>query len=304
MFWVIFPLIATVCYSTSTFVENFIVDHYYRGKNPASMIVFSALGSLVGLLALLPFIQFKETPILSIVGLLASGIISTLSLIPYFRAFKYEDATAITLFEQLMPVFSLIFGMIFLRQFISTSELAGFFLIIGAIIFLGLSTRDKTDCSHPCLKTFICIAAYCLIVVISDVLFVASATGQDVMLSLFIYLFGAFCASISAFIFVPKVRRDIAVLLRTQRNKKAALIAANAFSHGFGDIAYRIGMTLAPLALVTAVQSISQLIFTFLLGIVLTYVIPRFHKVELATKSIASYAIAIIITSIGLVLVG
>lgn len=304
MFWVIFPLLATVCYSTSTFIENFIVDNFYRRKSPASMITFSAIGSLFGLVLLSPFVQFTEVSLLSVAGLLISGIVGTLSLIPYFRAFKYEDATAITLFEQLMPIFSLVFGMVFLRQFISASELTGFFLILGAIAFLVIATRDKSDRSNPGFKTFVCIAAYCLVTVISDVLFVASSTGANLFLGLFIYLIGSFIVSAGSFIIMPSFRRDLRALFHSQPRQKSALVITNAFSHGLGDIMYRIGMTIAPLALVTAVQSISQLIFTFLLGIVLTYIVPRFHKVELATKSIASYSIAILITSIGLILVG
>ena len=70
------------------------------------------------------------------------------------------------------------------------------------------------------------------------------------------------------------------------------------------DLIYRFALLLGPVAIVSAVGTATELIFTFLLGIALTLIWPKFGREKLNKRIILVHSVAIAILVVGVILVG
>ena len=301
--WFVIPIICALLWSFCDFIDNFLVDHYAKRLNPkASQGLFIVTGGIV----VLGLGLYLGSAIWTAGNLwlpLLAGAINTFGTVFYWFSLRRSDTTDVTLLMQLSPLLSLCFATLFLGQSISLPQFAGFLLILLAAIVVVLASGAKKLKFN--LKTAGQIAAACTIWVVSDVIFVASAGGSEGVLPNFFWLLvGGIIMNLGLFAVKKSWRRDLRTYLkRGQLGGKIFWTSLDEALWTIAEFLWRYGMIIAPLAILSVMEGVSRLLITFVLGIVLTLIAPRFGREKLTKKVLAHHAIATVLMVIAIVII-
>ena len=306
MFWLAFPFISAFGYSLSGFFDNFFVDVYCRRLNAMCMIgVYAALNLLIcfGILVWRWDLVINSNLGLTEVGVfLLSAATNFLGSIPYYKALKKNDTTDVTLLVQMSPVIALVLSFVFLGEAISPMQFGAFILIFAAIMLIVLNVGKKRMKSG--LKVVSLVLAACVCWVVADILFASQARGTEFITSFFWFILGGAIAQIIALIFVKSWRKDAKKFLSKNSKKKILTITINQLVWLVAAIAWRYGLTVMPVAILSVVSGVLRLVLTFLLGIILTRIWPKFGREKISKKTVINHTVAIVILAFALVMIG
>lgn len=304
MNWLIFIGITLIVDALRIFIDNYVSDVYFKGRLAASQKLFYgysiAIVSLV-ILALTGFNFSQFTPTL-IIALIIAGAISAISGIFYFRALELDDSTNLGIFIQLAPVLYLVLGWLFLGETITPIQLISFLIIISAPLLIILTTRKRSRKIQ--IKAALYSAAYVLVAVISNLIFVkANTTNADFVTITAILLLSKSLTNLIIVYSLPKWRRRYRTVVKKSHGKIFRPMLANTLIGTAKEFTYRAALITAPtVALASAVSDSSGPIVIFFMGIVLTLVWPRFGREKLDQKTILVHVIAVILVVIGVIL--
>jgi len=305
MFWLLVPLIAASCYAMCTFIDNFSVDIYCRKLNPMSMAgVFAILEVIV---CIVIFIWQGEA-LIDGVGLsmiltfMGAALIRRFGAIPYYKALKKGEATEITLLSQMSPIIALILGIVLLHQIIKPIQLVAFFLILSAVILVVLGSGRRRAKVELKVGTYMLAACFCW--VFADITFAFGAIETGFIVSFFWFMLGNALMRLLMVGVFKSWRHDLARLLKRNKLKKLFTISMNEIIWLGGEIAWRYGLTIMPVAIMSVTGNVLQLIVTFLLGVGLTLIWPKFGREKLSKKLILHHAAATGIVAVAVVLLG
>ena len=124
MNWLLLIAIDVFADSTRIFIDNYVSDYYFKGKEAVAQKLFYGYANIViGLIGALIFgINLGNVTVLSAVLVFIAGVISSLGGIPYYRALEIENSTSLGIFLQLSPVLYLIAGWFLLGESFSRSN--------------------------------------------------------------------------------------------------------------------------------------------------------------------------------------
>lgn len=305
MLWLLFPLGAAIFYSLCNFTENFIVDTWCRRVKPQILKIAYLGFDVVFMVAMLIWQGpklWEGLDLMTILVLLAVGTINALASIPYYSALKKDDTTELTLLEQISPVLALIFGIIFLNQVPSMSQGLAFILIMGGMLLTVLEIGQKAIKIDFKSSSLILIA--CVLWVMSDVVFVMKADSVDFWPGFFWLMVGGFISNLIMIAMFKSWRDDFKKFWKKDRLKKTMALSGTYIPWVIAEILWRMGVLLVPVAIMSVTGSVMQLIATFILGIFLTLLWPKFGREQLKKKIIVKHAMAMVLIAIGLVLIG
>ncbi len=308
--WLWIPIAAAVLYALGNFVDNYLVDHYSKRLNPKAsqgLFIFTELAIAIGLLIFLRGDIFSagNTWILILAG--AADVIGTIF---YWFSLRRSDTTDVTLLMQLSPIISLCFATIFLGQSISLPEFAGFLLILlASVVVVSAAGAKKLKFN---LKTAGNILLACTIWVISDVIFISGATPTaegaglaSTLPSFFWLLVGTILCNLVLFACIKSWRRDFRKYLkRGKLGQKIFWTALDDLGTTCAEIIWRFGVLVAPLALLSVVEGVAELITAFVCGIILTIIVPKFGREKLTRKSVAHHAVATALMIAAIIIIG
>jgi len=305
MLWIIFPLTTAILFSLCNFTENAVVDNYCKKLRPQCLKV-AYLG--FDIIILLAFLIWQGSALLSgleisgILTLMAAGAVGTLGGIPYLLALKKDNTTGVTLLTQMAPIMSLAFGMMFLRQMPSLNQGFAFALIMIGMLLAVVQTGRKFIKIE--LKTGSLMAMACLSWVLSDVIFVSGAGDINFWTGFFWLSVGAFVTNAFMALIFKSWREDLKKFWKRNKKKKFAGLTAIYGTWFVAEIMWRMGMLAVPIAIMSVTANVMQLIATFILGIILTMLWPKFGREKLEKKTIFRHALATIIVIAGIILIG
>ncbi len=128
-------LTATFCYGLSSNLAN----RFLRGAPPLGAAVGSQLGSSLALAFLLPFDLPRATPSLTVlVCILALALVCTaVAYILYFRLLLDVGAVQASTVTLIVPMFSMLWGTLFLGEQITWVKILACAMIIGGVRFIN-----------------------------------------------------------------------------------------------------------------------------------------------------------------------
>ncbi|MBR5939290.1 EamA family transporter, partial [Candidatus Saccharibacteria bacterium] len=234
--------------------------------------------------------------------LLLSGMLSSLSGIPYYRALEIDDSTNIGIFIQLAPILYLILGCFFLGETISPSHFIAFFIIIAAPLLIVLSSRKRSRKTK--LRAIFFAFLYILIAVISNLIFVKANTESiDFVSEIAILFLGKGIANLLIIYSYPKWRKRFLTVVKSSKRKVLRPLISNTIIGVIKDFAYRGALITAPVvALASAAADSSEPIVIFFMGLVLTLIWPKFGREKLNKKSVLVHLTATILVVAGVIL--
>lgn len=294
--WIVFGLISPFIYTISNFIDKYLLSNVfkdYRGLPIYTALVSFIFGSIVWIIAGFPLL-----PLWDAVLVLLTGVITIWSFVIYFKALSYEETSKIIILFQLIPLFSLCFGIFFLKESISIKQTVGF---IGILFGSMLITIDFTAKAWKLPPTFILILLFDLMVALSGFLmkFVLNANS---FWHVFSYeSFGIGLGGLILFLFVPAIRKSFFKSRKKQKKSTLGIIVVNEMIFLTAKSTMYYAFTLGPLALVSVLGN-TQVFFGIIIGILLTVLYPNIFKENISPAGIRIKIISSILLFISLYL--
>ena len=299
--YIIFIIVAAVLFAISSFVDNFITDAYFRGRRPEAQKVFGLIFYVTAITLMLIFVPPQNFSTHHVFLLILSGIIDATAGIFYYRALAGEETTGVTILLQLLPVYALISGYFILNDTISPLQLFAIFLLILSAFLIVLS-RGKSKLKVQ-LRTVALLLLTMLLMTTANTIFILNGEQFDFSTSFFFIILGAFIGNLRLVLIMKSWRTRAKNVLKEFKSKPILTILAG---HGIwliGKSLWALTLLAVPIALATAVESTTQLIATFVLGLVLTIVWPRFGREHLTKRTVLSHLVALILSTIAILLI-
>lgn len=303
MLWLVFAIIAALAAALYTFFDNYIVDVFFRGRTPQAQKVFFGPAYLITAVLIAIFANIQEMEVGNAIGLIVSGALASLSYIPYYIALGKEEATSVTILEQLSPIFYLIFGWLILGESISGMQIAAFGIILLSPLIIVLGSRKNGKKSR--FSSVLLMALKVVIVSLANVSIVKFGNGTDMLTSMFYIMLGkGLCDIVLSLVFKKwRIRfRDVAKKHRKPL-KFYGIFLIDHLLWLVSDFTYYAALTLAPVvAMVSAVSKSAQPILVFVLGIILTIIWPKFGREKNNRRTIICHFAATVLAVVGVIL--
>lgn len=274
--WVIPALIAPLLFSINTFIDTYLTRTVSYKAMPMYMVVVAACASIVycWLLNWESQIPLKEAGVLII-----TGIVSAFSVIWYMRILTETATSTVVAFFQLIPMITMLLSQQLSRDYLRTSQLIGFGLVLGTSVLLATILETPSNAKIPwgkIIKAFIGVLIY-------DLGWSLTETFTDTLMSrlplLKVLPYEALGYSIGALFLVTlkEFRREALKSLKITPGKRTGIVIIQEVLFATGKAALFLGFSLGPVALVS-VFSAMQLIYGICLGAYLTYRMPKTFK--------------------------
>ena len=208
MNWIIFIAINIISASMAIFIDNYVTDFYFKGREANSVKTLSGFAYVIYaiVMALIFGINFQDADVLSIILIFSTGIISSIGSIPYLKALECDDSINLGIFIQSAPVLYLILGWFLLGESFSPLQLVSFAIILSAPVIILLNTRKRSRKVR--LKAIMYASLFIITYVASALIFVMeNGSGLNLTSSLAIVLFGKGIGNILIVAFKPKWRK-------------------------------------------------------------------------------------------------
>lgn len=308
MNWLVFVAINVFTDAFRIFLDNYISDYYFKGRNSVSQKLYHGVFYIVFALIVLPLCgaHFDATPFVALLPFVVAGFISGLGGIPYYKALELDDSTNLGIFIQLAPILYLIAGWLFLGETISPLQLIAFVIIISAPLLILFTTRKRSRGVK--LRAIAFASLYVLLAVIGNSIFVNFAKSDvaqplGFMAEIALFFLGNGIMNLLIVFVRPRLYKRFVTIMRRHPKKMPRLMFANGSLSIVASLTYRLALATAPtMALASAASDSSEPIVIFFMGIILTLVQPKFGREKLNRKSILIHLIASVLVVIGIVL--
>lgn len=301
MSWFFIALIPPILYAVTNHIDKFLVSKYLKGNAIGSLIIFSAIFSIIALPVILAVhpsvfdVGFLKSTILVI-----NGMLIIVAVLCYLYALNIDEVSNVMPLIQLIPIFGFIFSFLILGETITKIQFIGSIIILMGITILSLDIGSKITFKK---RVIILMVITAILYAISDVIFKMIALDDGFWPATFWSMIGRVIIGISFFIFIKNFRDQFIELIR---NNKLKVLALNSLNETLFIIAELVGMfaiLLAPIVLVMLVNSF-QPMFVFIISILLTIFLPNICRECLDKQRIVQKTIGIGLIVIGTLFLG
>ncbi len=310
MNWLILTILSYLMLAIVNLGDKFIVDKLLKdGKAYAFIVGF--LSSFV--LIFSPW--FLEWPGFFVFFIsILSGIFFILALWSMFEALKRDDASrVVVVVGSVIPVFTIIFSIFFLKENFSINQWIGiFFLIIGMLIISFLISNKKkiplflkkiySVLSLKYKKNWIFLAI--LSALCYSLFFIGSKYSyqNQEFFSAFIWIkIGGLFISLF-FLLDEKSKKEILNNFKKKNKKNGPnkfFVFINQFLGAAASLIQSYAIYLGPVAIINALQGV-QYAFLLILGIFFSIFFPKILKEDISKSVLIKKILAIILIAIGL----
>lgn len=296
---------AAFCYAISGFIDNYLVDTYCKKKNPKCMamlyvaveVAVCVVLAVVSGGAVFTGVEWGDVGIF-----LLAALVNFFGSIPYYRALKDDETTEVALLSQMSPVMALGLAWVFLGEMIGAQQLVGFFMILAMAVFIVVGSGRRRFRMKA--TAGICMLVACFFWVMSDVIFALQAREVDFVASFFWLMLGGAMSNVLAFAVMKSWRKDLKSFLVRKKGRKISIIVVNQMINLTGEALWRFGVVMMPVAIMSVTGNVAQLILTFVLGVILTLLVPKFGREKLNKKVVVNHALATGVIAVAVVLLG
>jgi drug/metabolite transporter (DMT)-like permease len=311
MTWVGLAVLSYLIFAVVNLGDKFVVDKLLKSSKAYAFIV-ALLSSVIFILA--PW--FLEWPgiFLFLINLL-SGSFFVFALWAMYEALKRGEASrVVVVIGSIVPIFSVAFSTIFLKENFSLNQWIGFsFLLLGmTVMSFVVSKKKKAGVfikkifslfykEKPKKWLFLALIAaffYALFFVGTKY-----AYENQSFLSSFIWIRGGGLLVVAFFLIDGTARKEILKSIKEKPKrsfKKSRWFIV--FNQILGSLAFlfqNYAIFLGPVAIINAMQGV-QYAFLFIFGIFFSFFFPKILREDMSKKALVKKILAIIFVGIGL----
>jgi drug/metabolite transporter (DMT)-like permease len=299
--WLLYAFSGPVFWAASIHIDKYILNKYFKHGSVAVSMVFTAM---IGLL-MLPFILFFvpgvfDLNIISILVMIASGLLYMGGLLFYLYALQSEEASIVAMLSPIGPILAYGLAFIFLGEKLTGLETLGGALVVAGAFLASLRLDGGKIRFRKRATVMMSVAVLCF--AFSAVIFKFFAVAESFWPATFWTYVGE--ALFGACILLKSSERKIfAKIMRYHPKAVLTMNGANELINLGGSLGARYALVLAPLALVQAVTSTTPL-FTFVFALLITVFLPKIGRENFSKKSLIQKAGAAVLVALGLWLAG
>jgi len=302
MYWLILCVVVALFWSISSFIDNYQTDVVFKKRKPQAMKVFDGTTYLAAAAIIFFIFGIEAIKFDDAILLILSGAIGAISSIPYLLALRDEEATSATVFYQLIPVIYLIVGWAFFHETISPIQLIGFIIILLAPIII-VTTRKRPKSRRLEIGAALLLLIYVVLYSISGLLSTRIGAKYDFTSVFFYFMIGRGTMDLIMFFCNAGWRQRMKYIWHRQRRSFLIAATCNQAITITTEFLNRYALIIGVASLVSVTANILQLIFTFMLGILLSIIWPKFGREKLKRHIVLAHLIATILAVIGIILI-
>jgi drug/metabolite transporter (DMT)-like permease len=297
MNWFFIALWAPFLLACANHNDRFLLSRYLKEKNVGSIVIFSSLFSGVAI-PVVVFIQPEAYDVNLVQGgaLVATGMLSVLAAACYLYALDIDEASLVTPFYQTVPIFAFFLGYFILGERITPAQGFGSFVIIVSALALSFEFGRRGIQFKRNVVALMLAASF--LSAINGVIFKLIAVDKGFWVALFWGFVGQVMAGLTLLGCVPRYRRDFLGLFEQENVAGFGLIALSRTLVSVSEAVTLYATLLAPVALVLLVNSFQPL-FVFILGILLTLLLPRVARESLGPMKMLQKGVGICLMLVG-----
>ncbi len=295
--WLFLSLLSPALYGTTSYLDKYLIQRYCKNSGVGALVIISGLiGAVIA-----PFILILVPSVLAIsvyhaLVLVLAGALFVIALIPYYHALFTEDTSLVIPIFQTTPVFTYIFGIFFLGEFLTLPQLLSATVVIlgsiGITIDFGSKIKIKT-------KALLLMLLSASIFGLNFTLLKYVLVEEGFWVSKFWESIGFVIVGVACFMFIKPYRDEFKNMMSNNRSLVITLNGANELITSAATALLNYASLLAPLAITVVITSSGQSVFVFLYGLILTLLFPKIIKEDVRPRTIIQKIIFIIIMSVG-----
>lgn len=250
--WVIFSILAALCWAIVNIVDKYILTKWVR--QPIILVIILAIIGLIASIIVYFIYGFSYLSYFNIILAFIAGIFYILMVIFYFRAVKIEEVSRVIPLFFLSPLFILIFAGIFLGEVFILSQYLGIILLmVGAIL---ISSKGLSRISLG--KAFWWMMLSVIAISINALLTKYLLNFADYWTIFAWTRIGAAIGIIPiTYIYLPELINTV----KQYGKKVVAVISANETLNLFGILSVTIAVSIGDVTLVNALSSVQPFFF-------------------------------------------
>lgn len=291
MNWIFLSLLAPLFWTSSNFVDKYILGKYTKGI--FDFVFFSTITSWIFFAAIFLFVGTPEVNLYSLIPI-ATGMILIYSYGFYGKALEQGDTSSLVILFKLIPVITVILAFVFLGQTLSSNELIGFVVVLAGATIVSFE-KSKGIFIKGFGMILIAILMWSVMTLFIDYGLTKMSFWDYFMLD----NLGSALAGLTMFI-IPSIRRQVIEGIKTARVGKYIWFSWNNILDFFGQMNIKNALAIAPSAgLVTVVMQV-QSFYAILIGVLLTLFIPHIIKEDISASTLIKKVIGAVIMFSGI----
>ncbi len=299
MSWFLLTVISTFIYAGINHLDKIILSKYFHTQGPSTIVQISSFFALLSL----PFLYFIRPDILvfgisNALQLTLIGAATAYAMFLYLKALFKDDASVVTAFFQLIPVFGYILGFIILHESVSPIKLFGAAITISGLLLLSLHFEKGQKIKIK--KEIIWLmTGSSFVYALTDILYRRIATDIHFTESIFWSYLGFALFGLAIYILKPSARKELRTTLTENKRVGIVLSAIVEISYIAANMMLSKAFIVTPLIFYVLITNSFQPLIVFLLGIILTIVFPKIHTENMSKTVLIQRLIGILCTIIG-----
>ena len=302
MLWLFLSVIVAFIWSISAFIDNYVTDVIFKKKKPQSMKVFDGLSYLVTATAIFFFLGIESLDIYTIGWMILAGALASIATVPYYLALRDEEATTSAIFYQLSPVLILVVEWSIFKQSLTWLQTVGLAIILIAPIIIIFS-RKRPKSRRMEFGAALLLTIFVIICTTSTLITTHAGSDLDFVSIFFWFLIGRGASDLILYATHQDWQQRMKYIWRRNRIKFVFALLINQLISIIAEFLNRYALIIGIASLVSATCNVLELIITFMLGIILSIIWPKFGREKLERHVIIAHLIATILASIGILLI-
>lgn len=297
----ILAIIAAFLWAVTNYIDKFLISHVAANGDWKGLIVVSSL--IAGVVLLPVFIVLTRLQVIvdpiALLLIFLAAITYIVGTIFYFIALNKNDTSMVVVMFQLMPVFSFFLGLIFLGETLSAKQIIGGIIVVLASMALTFESEHRKFSKSKLIALALMVASS-LMYAVYFLLFRLTTLENDFNVMAFWFQI-SFLVTGLILLCVKPFRLSFKTLMLKNGKKTIALNAVNETLNLAGNLLVNFAILFAPMALVQTLNGF-QPIFVFILGLILTFALPKLFKEDTSKHTIIQKSICILISFLGIAL--
>jgi drug/metabolite transporter (DMT)-like permease len=307
--WVILLIIAGLCHAIVEFIDEHLLDHLKEespvGNSVGTLTLISGLFGAIISIAFLLFVLITDSVDALLVNqtqatiALVAGALEVIWMIPYLHAINRGGAINASPLFQLIPIFTLVLGLVVFGEYPLLEHVLGGFAIVGGVFILnckpGTFRLDR--------KTVLLMSLASLIISVVYFLFKEVVVEESFVASAFWSGIGMTIMSLALWAGYRPYREEFNTFLTSSKQRALYWQTANEGINSAGALLTHLAIARAPSVMLASTLNACHPIFTLLIGWVLGKRGSKKHSSALAGGELYRKIIAILLLVVGTILI-
>lgn len=297
---IIISLFASFLWAMTNHIDKFMISGEKESKNSVKiLLMFSTLlsGLVLSPIWLITNDFSISIGIVSLITVFFAAIIYVLATFLYFKALEKRDASIIVVMFQLIPVFSYILAFVLFKENLALKQIIGSIIIILSAVIISFNFEEKNNKNN---------IFSLLLMLLSSLLYATYFILFDFAIRQSPFNSCAFWYQISFIIigifllFIKSFRKPFIQAIKKNGKKYISLNIINEVLNLGSNLLVNYANVTISIAIVNVLNGF-QGAFVFILGILGTYLIPKYFKEDLRKSVIIQKIGCILLSIIGLI---